>query len=129
MQRKLKLALLTLALIFAGLCLAHAAASTTPGRTPQAIRLRRAALYLESARQPLAKLASQIYEFAADSEFCRLDSGAKACGLPADPLKSTDLKQIFNYYVKLPVNSEMEQQKVAAQKGHWIWQAAPNTRQ
>jgi hypothetical protein len=127
-QREIVIASLAFGLTLAMLPSARGAPGQATGSTPEAIRERRAALYLEAAKQPLSKLASQIYDFASDSERCRLESGAQACGLLAGPLKGKDLKQIFDYYVKLPVKASLDQKKVDARKSHWIWQAAPNTR-
>ncbi len=90
--------------------------------TPQALSARRVKLYFQAAHQPMGKLAPEIYEFAADSEHCRLDSGAKACGLPTYPLKGTDLKQIYNYYVVQPVEAVLAGKQVKVSKNTWSWQ-------
>lgn len=89
--------------------------------TPQTINEERVKLYLAEAREPLGKLAPQVYIFAADSERCRLDDGAKICGLPDEPLKSTDLEAIFNYYVKQPVAAALNRQQVHTRKSDWTW--------
>jgi hypothetical protein len=94
-----------------------------PDCSPQVIKEERVKLYLAAAREPLARLASQTYLFAADSERCRLSDGAKACGLPSVPLKSTDLEPIFNYYVMQPVNAVLNEQQIRARKSDWTWQA------
>jgi hypothetical protein len=95
-----------------------------PDVTPQSLSERRVRLYFQAARQPLAQLAPAVYEFAADSERCRLDHGAKECGLPVHPLNSTDLKEIYDYYVKQPVEATLSQQRVAVSKNNWAWQAS-----
>jgi hypothetical protein len=90
--------------------------------SPQAINRERVTLYFAAAREPLIRLAPQVYLFAADSERCRLNEGAKPCGLPDDPLKSTDLQPIFNYYVKQPVEAALGHQQIQIRKRDWIWQ-------
>jgi hypothetical protein len=89
--------------------------------SPQTINEERVKLYFGAAREPLGSLASQVYVFAADSERCRLDDGAKLCGLPDEPLKSTDLQAIFNYYVKQPVAAALNRQQVHTRKSDWTW--------
>jgi hypothetical protein len=99
-------------------------ASTDGGRdcSPQAINQERVKLYFAAAREPLARLASEVYLFAADSERCRLNDGARACGLPGDPLKSTDLQRIFDYYVNNPVEAVLNQRQIKTTKSDWTWQ-------
>ncbi|MGH9328681.1 MAG: hypothetical protein ACRD2B_18590 [Terriglobia bacterium] len=104
-----------------------AASEGLPNVTPQDIGSRRAKLYLEAAREPLARMAPKIYQFALDSERCRLASGAEACGLGKTPLKDGSLKGIFNYYVKQPVEAALNQRQVKIRKSHWIWEpSAPH---
>jgi hypothetical protein len=90
--------------------------------SPQAVKQERVKLYLAAAREPLARLASEVYLFAADSERCRLNDGSKPCGLPDTPLNSTDLEPIFDYYVKQPVQAVLKQQQIKAHKSDWTWQ-------
>lgn len=105
--------------------------------SPQTINEERVKLYLAEGREPLGNLAPQVYIFAADSERCRLDDGAKICDLPDEPLKSTDLDAIFNYYVKQPVAAALNRQQVHTRKTDWTWRpyvnkpaaAAVNSRQ
>lgn len=91
--------------------------------SPQDLIKQRVNLYLEAAHSPLEKLAPEIYSFATDSERCRMASGAKACGLPADPLQGSELKQIFDYYVAHPIEAGLARQKVGVHKSNWNWQA------
>jgi hypothetical protein len=93
-----------------------------PDCSPEVIRKERVKLFLAAAREPVASLASQIYLFAADSERCRLNDGAKACGLPSVPLKSTDLEPIFDYYVTQPVDAVLKEQQIEARKDNWTWE-------
>jgi hypothetical protein len=90
--------------------------------SPEVISRERVKLYLAAAHEPLARLASQIYLFAADSERCRLNDGAKACGLPRVALKSTDLEPIFDYYVTQPVNAVLDERQIRTRKSDWSWQ-------
>lgn len=92
--------------------------------SPQTIMQERVKLFFASAHEPLTRLASEVYLFAADSERCRLNDGAKPCGLPSDPLKSTDLQKIFDYYVKQPVDASLNRQQVKTQKGDWTWRVS-----
>jgi hypothetical protein len=98
-------------------------ASDSVGKcSPQAIKKERVKLYLAAARDPLATIASQVYLFAADSERCRLNVGARVCGLKDAPLNSTDLGPIFDYYVKQPIQALLKQQQIKTQKRDWTWQ-------
>ena len=90
--------------------------------SPQAISQQRVKLYFAAAREPLVQLASRIYLFAADSERCRLNDGAKPCGLQDDPLKSTELQPIFNYYVKQPIEAGLNRRQITTHKSDWTWQ-------
>lgn len=96
--------------------------------SPQGIIKARVKLYFDAAGQPLDRLAPAINRFATDSERCRMLSGAKACGLPSDPLKSSRLKQVFRYYVSGPVEAGLARQKVAVHKSAWTWQPHPTSR-
>jgi len=96
--------------------------------TPLVITKERVKLFFEAAHAPIEKLAPQVYQLAADSERCRLASGAAACGLPEEPLKSTGLKQIFQYYVKRPTEEVMDHQQIVTHKSVWIWQPYVNQR-
>lgn len=96
--------------------------------SPQDISRERAKLYLEGAREPLAKIAPQIYQFAADSERCRLNSGTEACGLTDIPLKDGSLKGVFNYYVKEPVEAVLNRERVRVHKRDWTWEPSAHPR-
>ncbi|MGH9433636.1 MAG: hypothetical protein ACRD3T_19060 [Terriglobia bacterium] len=104
------------------------AADRLPGFSPQAIRKVRVDLYFQAAREPLAKLAPQVYALASNSERCRLSSGAQACDLPGEPLKGSDLRQILKYYVKGPVEAALDQQQLDIHKSDWTWQPYVNRR-
>ncbi|HUY15841.1 MAG TPA: hypothetical protein VMX16_19760 [Terriglobia bacterium] len=97
-----------------------------PPFSPQAVRKIRADIYIQAAREALVKLAPQVYELASNSERCRLNSGAKACDLPAEPLKGSDLQHIFKYYVKGPVEAALSRQQLDVQKSDWTWQTYSN---
>lgn len=103
---------------------AFAASQGLPEVTPQDIGRERAKLYVEAAREPLTKIAPQVYQFAADSEHCRLNSGAEACDLTRAPLKDGSLQGIFNYYVKQPVETALNQRQVKVRKSDWTWQTS-----
>ena len=116
---------LVIALALPASSIGVASSGRVPHFSPQAIRQERAKLYVAAAQQPLAKLAPKIERLATESERCRLTSGSKACGLLATPLKSSDLKEIFKYYVKQPSEAALDQQKLGVSKSNWSWKAAP----
>lgn len=109
------------------LCLPAAGqAANLPDASPQDVSQARAKLYLAASREPRQKLAPQIYELALNSELCRLNSGAKLCGLSTQPLQDGSFEAIFNYYVKQPVDSVLNQQQIETRKADWTWQAKRN---
>lgn len=117
-----------LAVFFGGAAISLSApvSGPTPQFSPEAIARQRVTLYLQAAPQPLEKLSAAIDAFAAASERCRLASGAKACGLSAAPLPGGGLQQVFDYYVKGPVEERLSAQKAAAHKSSWSWTGKPN---
>ncbi len=115
----LLLALCTLFFHAAALAVPPSSAETT---SPVALTKRRVRLYFEGARESLSKIAPQVYALAAASERCRISDGSKACGLPETPQNSTGLKEVFDYYVKGPVDAFLARQRVGASKSDWTWQ-------
>ncbi|MGH9406277.1 MAG: hypothetical protein ACRD3D_10635 [Terriglobia bacterium] len=100
----------------------------SPSTSPQVLTSERANLFLESAKKPLAQLAPELYRVATDSERCRLANGAKACGLPSQPLKSGSLEDVFKYYVGQPVETALGRQKIGASASDWTWKSpAPSS--
>lgn len=111
---------------WAAISLSAPASGPAPQFSPEAIARQRVTLYLQAAHQPLDKLSAAIDSFAAASERCRLASGAKACGLSEAPLPGGGVQQVFDYYVKGPVEERLSAQKAAAHKSSWNWTGKPN---
>ena len=128
-MRAIKRSLLfTATCVLMGSTLSIASPSSAPDFSPEALVRQRVSLYFEAAKTPLEKLAPQVYSLATESERCRMMSGAKACGLPSEPLKASGLRQIFEYYVAGPVEAGLSSQKVEIHKSNWSWQTAAKPR-
>lgn len=89
----------------------------------QALRKHRVQVFVMSGQEPLKQMAGNIYELATESEHCRVISGFQACGLSPDPLPGGSLEQVFEYYVRQPINSSVGQQQPSVQKQDWNWGA------
>ncbi|HXJ96055.1 MAG TPA: hypothetical protein VMT20_24715 [Terriglobia bacterium] len=87
----------------------------------EALRTRRVQLFVMEGQEPLKEMAGNIYEFATDSEHCRVISGSQACGLPSNSLSGGTLEQVFDYYVRQPINKAVDQQQPAVHKQDWNW--------
>jgi hypothetical protein len=97
------------------------AGAQTSAPSPESLRERRVQLFVNAGRQPLKQMASDVFQFATESERCRVSYGSKACGLPSDSLKSGDVEQVFDYYVRQPTNTAIDQQRPSIQKQDWDW--------
>lgn len=97
------------------------ASAETSAPSPDSLRQRRVELFVTAGKQPLKQMASDVFQFAADSERCRVTYGSKACGLPSDSLKSGDVEEVFDYYVRQPTNAAIDQQRPSIQKQDWDW--------
>lgn len=118
--------ILAVLLGYAAVSLAASLSGASLQFSPEAVAKQRVALYLQAAHQPLDKLSADINAFAAASERCRLASGAKACGLSEAPLPGGSLQQVFDYYVKGPIEERLSAQKAAAHKSSWVWTSKPS---
>ena len=87
------------------------------------VRKMRAELFVLAGRQPLEQMAGNVFEFAVESERCRIAYGSKTCGLPPEALKSGELESVFDYYVRQPMNSAVDRQVPSAHKEDWNWGA------
>jgi hypothetical protein len=118
-----------LSLLFAAL-LAPALSAETPENKPspygiEALSKRRVQLFVMSGQEPLKDMAGNVYGFATDSEHCRVISGSRACGLSPNPLPGASLEQVFDYYVRGPINASVGQQQPSVHKQDWNWE--PNS--
>jgi hypothetical protein len=86
---------------------------------PAALSKKRAALYLEATRAPLANLESDVNHLAVLSETCRVKYGSQACGLPDKPLESDKLEDRYAYYVRKPVEAHSKLQGVKINRRNW----------
>lgn len=85
------------------------------------IRKHRVELFAMAGREHLKQMAGNILQFASDSEHCRIAYGSKACGLPSEALKGGELKQVFDYYVKQPMDAALDQRQPSAHREDWNW--------
>jgi hypothetical protein len=90
----------------------------------EALSRRRVQLFVMAGQEPLKEMAGNIYGFATDSEHCRVISGSQACGLSPNPLPGGSLEQVFDYYVRGPINASVSQQP-SVRKQDWNWE--PNS--
>jgi hypothetical protein len=90
----------------------------------EALSKRRVQLFVMAGQEPLKEMAGNIYGFATDSEHCRVISGSQACGLSPNPLPGGSLEQVFDYYVRGPINASVSQQP-SVRKQDWNWE--PNS--
>ncbi len=98
--------------------LAHAQSSSS---SPDLLRKRRVEILVMAGQQPLKEIEVNLFQFATDSEHCRIAHGSRACGLPPEPLKAGEPEQVFDYYVRQPTNSTIDRQSPSVQKEDWNW--------
>jgi hypothetical protein len=103
--------------------LAEKPASTPSPYGTEALSKRRVQLFVMAGQEPLKQMAGNIYGFATDSEHCRVISGSQACGLSSNPLPGGTLEQVFDYYVRAPINAAVGEQPPSAHKQDWNWDA------
>lgn len=96
----------------------------SPAPSPESLRQRRVELFVKAGQQPPQEMANDVFQFATDSERCRVTYGSKACGLPSDSLKSGDVEQVFDYYVRQPTDAVIDQKQPSIQRQDWDW--SPN---
>jgi hypothetical protein len=93
--------------------------------SPDLLGKRRLELFVRAGQQPLKQMGGDIFQFATDSERCRVDYGSKACGLSTQPLKGGESEQVFDYYVRQPTNAAIEQHPPSVHKEDWDWSPNP----
>ncbi len=92
---------------------------------PAALSKQRAALCLKASRASLADLESDVNHLAVLSETCRVQYGAKACGLADKPLGSDKLEERYAYYVRRPTEAHFSRQGVKIDRRNWQGPEAP----
>jgi hypothetical protein len=97
----------------------------SPEAQPQALGKERARLYVLAMHSPLANLEGNVNHLAVLSETCRIEHGAKACGLSDKPLESSKLEERYAYYVKDPVDARSNGKGVKVQRRNWQGSSAP----
>jgi len=117
---------LSFAALFAPALLAEAPGNKPSPYGTEALSKRRVQLFVLAGQEPLKEMAGNIYGFATDSEHCRIISGSQACGLSPNPLPGGSLEQVFDYYVRGPINASIGQQQPSVHKQDWNWE--PNSR-
>ena len=83
-----------------------------------ALQKQRAALCLQASHTPLADLEGDVNHLAVLSESCRIQYGAKACGLTEKPLESDKPEERYAYYIRRPVEAHASVQ-IKIDKHNW----------
>lgn len=86
---------------------------------PAALNKMRAALCLKAGHAPLADLEGDLDHLAVLSESCRVERGARACGLAETALPSGKLEDRYAYYVRQPVEAHAAAKQVGVDKRNW----------
>jgi hypothetical protein len=120
MRARIALCILLSAFLVPVLHAENAATAPSPYGT-EALRKRRVQLFVMAGQEPLNDMAGNIYSFATDSEHCRVISGSQACGLSSTSLPGETVEQIFDYYVRQPINASVGQQQPSVRKQSWDW--------
>jgi hypothetical protein len=107
------------------LALAASGRAQSADSQPAALNKQRAALHLAATHTPLADLENDVNRLAIRSESCRIEYGAKACGLPDKPLESRKLEERYAYYVRQPVEALSKEQGVKISRRNWEGTSAP----
>jgi hypothetical protein len=92
---------------------------------PVALSKQRTALYLRAVRASLSDLESEVNHLAVLSETCRVQYGAKVCGLADKPLGSAKLEERYAYYVRRPTEAHLSDQGVKIDRRNWGRPDAP----
>ena len=87
--------------------------------SPAALSKQRAAIILRATHTPVADLENDVNHLAVLSESCRVESGAKACGLSDKSLESTTLEDRFAYYVRKPTDAQAGGRQAKVDRHNW----------
>ena len=112
---------LVTAAAFAALALASARAGRAQSADfdPPALSKQRTALCLAASRASLREMESDLDHLAVLSETCRVQYGAKECGLADKPLASDTLEERYAYYVRRPVEAHFGTPGVKIDRRNW----------
>jgi hypothetical protein len=116
------------ALVAVFLALAPAARAQGVDYEPATLAKTRAALCLKAGHTALVDLESDVNHLAVLSESCRIEYGAKACGLATQPLASDKPEERYAYYVRRPVETHSSTQQVKIERRNWVPSDAPASR-
>lgn len=108
----------------AAIFLARAAAVENLDFDPAALGKQRSALCLKATHAPLADLESDLNHLAVVSESCRMEYGARACGLAEKSLESDKSEERYAYYVRRPLEAHASAKQIKIDKHNW---EAPTT--
>lgn len=86
---------------------------------PAALEKVRTELFLKSSQTALADLENDLNHLAVLSETCRVEFGAKVCGLENKPLVSDKIEERFAYYVRQPVQTHFNGHHVKVDRHSW----------
>ena len=93
---------------------------------PAALSKLRAAIILKAIQAPITDLESDVNHLAVLSETCRVESGAKACGLSDKPLESSKLEDRYAYYVMKPVEAHASGRQAKVDRHNWEVPTSPS---
>ena len=93
--------------------------------TPATLSTQRAAIILKATHAPIADVENDLNHLALLSERCRVESGAKACGLSDKPLESNSLDERYAYYVRQPMDAHASGHQAKVDKHNWAAPPAP----
>lgn len=100
-------------------------ASSTPEVTSEApatvLTTKRLGVLDTVRRSSVAQAWREIQDLAVTSEKCRIEHTAKDCGLPDEVLSSSDLSDVYTYYVTEPIERSLQSTKPSARRENWIW--------
>jgi hypothetical protein len=93
--------------------------------SPATLSTQRAAIILKATHAPIADVENELNHLALLSERCRVESGAKACGLSDKPLESNSLDERYAYYVRQPMDAHASGHQAKVDKHNWAAPPAP----
>ena len=93
--------------------------------SPATLSTQRAAIILKATHAPIADVENDLNHLALLSERCRVESGAKACGLSDKPLESNSLDERYAYYVRQPMDAHASGHQAKVDKHNWAAPPAP----
>jgi hypothetical protein len=69
----------------------------------------------------VAQARQEIQDLAVASEICRIEHTAKNCGISDEVLGSSDLSDVYAYYVTKPMDRGLQSTEPKAKRENWIW--------